>query len=238
MPNKAILFDLDGTLISNSMETFLPAYFSALVKKIGMLVPADRFIAQLKASTGAMIRNNDPACTNAEIFAADFFPKIGLPREQLMPIFDDFYAREYGDLRIYIRPVPTAREVVADALGRKHPVVIATNPLFPRTAIDQRLEWGNLRDFDYVLVTDYETMHASKPNPQYYREIASRIGVEPSECVMVGNDVEQDIAPARKIGMKTFWVTDAAGLPTDVASDWRGTLEEFGELLRSRGIDG
>ncbi len=123
MPNKAILFDLDGTLISNSMETFLPAYFSALVKKIGMLVPADRFIAQLKASTGAMIRNNDPACTNAEIFAADFFPKIGLPREQLMPIFDDFYAREYGDLRIYIRPVPTAREVAA-VIASKSPTVI------------------------------------------------------------------------------------------------------------------
>lgn len=234
---KAILFDLDGTLIANSMETFLPAYFAALVKKINHLVPAEQFISQLKASTTAMIRNNDPARTNADIFAADFFPKIGLPREQLMPIFDDFYAREYNDLRMYIHPVRTARQVVADALDRKRSVVIATNPLFPRTAIDQRLEWGNLRDFDYALVTDYETMHASKPNPQYYREIASRLILDPSECVMVGNDVEQDIAPARKIGMKTFWVTDAAALATDVASDWRGTLEDFGDLLKSREMD-
>ncbi len=234
---KAILFDLDGTLIANSMETFLPAYFSALVKKVRTLVPSDQFISQLKSSTAAMIRNNDPERTNADIFAADFFPKIGLPREKLMPIFEDFYAREYRDLRAYVQPVQTAREIISSALGRKHPVVIATNPLFPRIAIDQRLEWGNLHDFDYALVTDYETMHASKPNPQYYREIALRIGVDPSECIMVGNDVEQDITPARKIGMKTFWVTDAGGLPTDVASNWRGTLEDFGDLLKSREID-
>lgn len=234
---KAILFDLDGTLILNSMETFLPAYFSALVKKVGALVPADKFITQLKASTAAMIRNADPVRTNADIFAADFFPKIGLPPEQLMPVFDDFYAREYRDLRAYVQPVQTAREIVASALDRKHSVVIATNPLFPRTAIDQRLEWGKLNDFDYALVTDYETMHACKPNPQYYREIASRIGADPTECVMVGNDVEQDIAPARKVGMKTFWITDAAGLPTDVASDWRGTLEDFGVLLKSGKMD-
>jgi FMN phosphatase YigB (HAD superfamily) len=59
-------------------------------------------------------------------------------------------------------------------------------------------------------------MSTSKPNSAYYREIATRIGCAPSECVMVGNEVEMDILPARRVGMKTFWVTDAGALPTDV----------------------
>ncbi len=230
---KALLFDLDGTLIENSMETFLPPYFSALTKKLAGVVPPDKFIAQLQASTRVMMANEDPMRTNAQVFAADFFPKIGLPREQLMPLFDDFYAHEFRDLQVFVKPIEEAREIVARAFELRYPVVIATAPVFPRTAIQRRLEWGNLGDFGYALITDFETMHASKPNPAYYREIAARVECAPGECVMIGNDVGQDILPARRVGMRTFWITDAGDIPTDVPADWRGTLVDFGELLES-----
>ncbi len=228
---KAILFDMDGTLIDDSMDTFLPPYFDAITKKLAHLVPPETFIAQLQASTRAMVASSDPAHTMADAFAADFFPKIGLPRETLMPLFDDFYAREYPELRAFVKPIPHARDLVANAIRRNHPVVIATMPVFPRTAIQQRMEWGRIADFPYALVTDYETMHASKPNPAYYREIAAMINCAPEDCVMVGNEVQNDILPAKRAGMRTFWVTDAGALPTDVPADWRGTLEDFGKLL-------
>jgi HAD superfamily hydrolase (TIGR01549 family) len=230
---KAILFDLDDTLIRNPQGVFIPAYFSALKSKVASLVPPQQFIDQLRASTGVMVKNDNPALTNEQVFAADFFPKLGVPPERLVPLFDDFYAREYRELSMNVQPVEGARDVVGRAFERDRRVVVATNPLFPRTAIQQRIEWGGLGNFDFALVTDYETMHAAKPNPAYYREIAARLGVEPSECVMVGNDVANDISPARKSGMKTYWITDAGGLPTDVATDWRGTLKEFGELMES-----
>ena len=228
---KALLLDLDGTLIANSMETFLPPYFAALTKKLAGLVAPEKLIAQLNASTRVMMANNDPTRTNAEAFAADFFPKIGLPREQLMPLFDDFYTREYRELRAFVKPREGARQIVSRAIAARYAVVIATMPVFPRAAIVQRLEWGNLANLPYALITDYETMHASKPNPAYYREIAAQIGCAPGDCVMVGNDVQLDILPARRVGMKTFWITDAGDLPTDVPADWRGTLEDLGGLL-------
>ncbi len=150
---KAILFDMDGTLIDDSMDTFLPPYFDAITKKLAHLVPPAKFIAQLQASTRAMVASNDPARTMADAFAADFFPKIGVPRETLMPLFDDFYAREYPELRAFVQPIPHARDLVANAIQRKHPVVIATMPVFPRAAIQQRMEWGRIADFPYALVT-------------------------------------------------------------------------------------
>ncbi|HEX7594239.1 MAG TPA: HAD family hydrolase [Anaerolineae bacterium] len=233
---KAILFDMDGTLIDDSMDTFLPPYFAAITKKLAHLVPPERFIAQLQASTRAMVASSDPTRTMAETFAADFFPKIGLPRETLMPLFDDFYAREYPQLRAFVQPLPAARDLVARVIQRGHPVVLATMPVFPGTAIRQRMEWGRIADFPYALITDYETMHASKPHSAYYSEIATMIGCAPEDCVMVGNEIKNDILPARKAGMKTFWVTNAGGILTDVPADWHGTLEDFGRLLESRSL--
>lgn len=226
---RAILFDLDGTLIDDSMDTFLPPYFAALCKKLSHLVPPEKLITQLQASTRAAVMNNDHARTIADAFAADFFPKIGIPRETLTPLFDDFYATEYPQLRTLVKPIPAARRVVKCAIERGKQVVIATMPVFPRAAIWQRMEWGGIADLPYALVTDYETMHASKPHSAYYREIATLLGVKPTECLMVGNEIQNDIVPAKKIGMKTFWIT--RDMHTDASADWRGTLEDLEKML-------
>ncbi len=230
---KTLLFDMDGTLIRNSMETFLPPYFGALTRKLAGLVDPQRLIAQLKASTQVMMLNADPARSNAEVFAADFFPKMDVPQARLMPLFDEFYEHEYQELRAFVTPVEGARQIVLRALELHHPVAIATAPLFPLSALRQRLEWGGLADLPYEFITDYESMHSSKPSAAYYREIAARLKRSPEECIMIGNEVQMDIVPARRAGMKTFWITEAAEFPTDVPADWRGTLADFGELLGS-----
>ena len=230
---KTLLFDLDGTLIENSMDTFLPPYFGALTRKLADMVPGERLIEQLQASTRLMVANDDPARTNAEVFAADFFPKVGVASECLMPLLDEFYEREYRELRMYTKPVAAARAVLTAAVSRRHRIVIATAPLFPLRAVQQRLAWGDIADLPYALVTGYETMHACKPNPAYYAEIAARVRVAPADCIMIGNDVEMDILPARRAGMRTYWVTEAGEMATDVPTDWRGTLAEFGQLLAS-----
>ena len=231
---KAILFDLDGTLIDDSMDTFLPPYFRALTKKVAHLVPPDKFIAQLTASTRAMVARTDLSLTMEEAFAADFFPKLGVAREILTPLFDDFYARDYPELRAYVQPIQESRGVVARAIDLGYKTVIATMPVFPGTAIRQRMEWGGIADLAYVLVTDYQTMHASKPHSAYYREIAAMIGCAPEDCVMVGNEVENDVLPAKRAGMKTFFVTNGQNANVDPPTDWRGTLRDFGELLESK----
>lgn len=228
---QAILFDLDGTLIDDSVDTFIPAYFRALTKKVAHLVPPDKFIAQLQASTRAMVGNTDSTRTMAQVFAADFFPNLGIPSEILTPLFDDFYARDYAQLRTHVQAIPEARRVLARAIDRGYKTVIATMPVFPGTAVRQRMEWGNIADFAYHLITDYETMHTSKPHAAYYREIAAMIGCAPENCVMVGNEIENDMRPAKRAGMQTFFVTNGQPANEDALSDWRGTLEDFAKLL-------
>ncbi|MBI5302318.1 MAG: HAD family hydrolase [Chloroflexi bacterium] len=228
---KALLFDMDGTLVDISMQTFLPQYFGALSKKLAHLVAPEKLIVQLHASTKVMMNNSDPTRMLVDAFSADFFPKLGLTREQLEPLFHDFYATEYRALSTYARRVAGVREVLTRAFAATRKVALATGPFFPLTAITQRLEWGGVGDFPYALVTSYETMHTSKPHAAYYREIATQLDVAPEECVMIGDDPQMDMTPARRAGMKTFWITNDGHLPTDVPADWRGTLTDVGALL-------
>jgi HAD superfamily hydrolase (TIGR01549 family) len=224
---RAVLFDLDDTLLENNMEHFLRGYFGLLTPHVAHLVSPDKFMPALLAATRAMVENSDPTITNQQAFIADFFPRVGRTAEEMMPAFDDFYATQFGRLRSQTRCLPEARAVVRAAFDADVDVVIATNPLFPETAIRQRMEWADVADFPFKLVTSYEVMHSCKPHSQYYAEIAERIGREPDECVMVGDDWKNDIAPARHAGLHVYWVNPSAETPSGFDPRARGTLAEF-----------
>ena len=234
---RAILFDLDDTLLENNMDRFLKGYFSLLAPHMAQLVPPDKFMPALLASTRVMVENADPAVTNQQAFSADFFPRVGRTMEEMMPAFDNFYATQFGQLRSLTRPRPEARAVVQSAFEAGLDVVIATNPLFPEAAIRQRMEWAGVADFPFKLVTSYEIVHASKPNPRYYAEIAGCLGRQPGECVMVGDDWSNDIAPAMQAGLHAYWLNQPARLPEGFNPRARGTLATFGRWLSEGKLD-
>jgi len=74
------------------------------------------------------------------------------------------------------------------------------------TALRQRLEWAGLDPDGFELITAYENSGYCKPNPAYYTEIAQKLGVDPGQCLMVGNDAREDLA-AGKAGMDVFLLT-------------------------------
>ena len=228
---RAVLFDLDDTLLENNMDSFLRTYFGLLAPHVAASVPPERFMPALLAATRAMVEHTDLTLTNEQTFIADFFPRVGRTADEMMPLFDDFYATRFGQLRSQVRRLPEARTVVQAAFDAGCDVVIATNPLFPETAIRQRMEWAGVADFPYALVTSYEVMHTSKPHRRYYAEIVERIGRKPAECVMVGDDWVNDIVPSRRAGLQAYWVNTSAEVPAGFDPPARGTLARFVEWL-------
>jgi HAD superfamily hydrolase (TIGR01549 family) len=227
---QAILFDLDGTLLDNDMDEFLPHYFQRLGDWVSSIVPHKPFIAHLMQATRAMMAN-DGRDTNEEAFAAVFYPLAGRPRAEMEPVFQDFYDREFPHLRQYTRRRPEARTVVQAALDHGCDVVVATNPLFPASAIWQRIEWAGVADLPFRLVTTYENSRACKPNPLYFEQICSTIGRPAHACLMVGDD-PVDMAAAQ-VGCATFFAIDAGkALPPDTPPPtYRGTLADVAALL-------
>jgi len=232
-PFKALLLDLDDTLLGNAMRTFIPAYFRALTDFITEIQPPERLIEQLLIATRTMDGNDGTGLTNEEVFTSAFFPALGAPREELEPRFEQFYADAFPGLRPLTTPRPSAPRIVEWARQNGLQVAIATNPMFPRTAIEQRMDWAGVGvdRFSYDLVTSYENSHATKSSPAYYREILEVLERRPEECLMVGDNWDWDVACATEAGIPGYWISDPGVRPptAGIAVVGQGTLDEFYE---------
>ncbi len=231
----AVLFDLDGTLIDIDVEGFFPDYFKRLAAWVAPYIPPAEFTPRLMRSTAAMIDNLDSSKTNQEVFFADFFDGLKLRPDELLPVFDAFYREEFPKLARHGRAIDGARGVVETVMASGRPVVVATSPLFPREAIDERLRWAGLADLPFAFVTTYENMHFCKPHSEYYAEVVARLGLRPEECLMVGNDVEEDL-PAKDAGLLTYLV-DRNLIHRghrEAAPDFRGPLAAVPRVLDGR----
>ncbi|HUM70342.1 MAG TPA: HAD family hydrolase, partial [Chloroflexota bacterium] len=212
---KAVLFDLDDTLLGNDVDTFVPRYFKLLGAYVAELLPVEEFIQALLACTEITIQNGDTTRTNFEVFWEAFTARTGLATAVAEPFFARFYEEVFPQLQAVTVVRPLARPLVQHCFDVGLKVVIATNPLFPRAAIEQRLAWAGVpvTEFDYALVTTMENMHATKPHSIYYTEILQCIGCDPDKALMVGDSWQNDIAPAAALGMHTFWMSPTAEPP-------------------------
>lgn len=212
-----LLLDLDDTCLGNSMHTFIPAYLQALADFLSDYIPPGDLVPALMSSTQDMIQNSRPDRTLKQVFDQSFYPKLGINPNDFTDLFDSFYIEKFPDLKGLTQFRPEAVRMVDEAFQRGYTVAIATNPLFPRTAIQQRLEWAGLSpsNYPFSLIPSYETVYFAKPNPAFFTEVLSRLGWPEGPIVMVGDDFEDDIAPARLLGFGTFWITTNEQAPKD-----------------------
>ncbi|MGI6453642.1 MAG: HAD family hydrolase [Syntrophomonadaceae bacterium] len=231
---KAVLFDLDGTLLNINMDQFLKQYFRKMQEMAVSqgFTGVERLVQQIMLSTDAMIKNLDPGLRNQEVFERDFYQHWHYPHHEFQKFFERFYREGFPQLKQYTRPFTGVPEMLEEVFNKGYKVVIATNAVFPMTALIQRLEWAGLGQFPFDLITSYENMHFCKPQIQYYEEICQIIDTEPDQCLMVGNDVGEDII-ASKLGMKTFLVENLLiDRGEGFTPDWRGSLDHLFMFIR------
>lgn len=206
---KAVLFDLDGTLLDIDMDVFLQYYFKAMAKMARVKGFGDptQLIERVNRATWKMIGDSSGLKTNQERFMEDFLVDWPFSKQESEAFFDEFYVREFPLLKRWTQSFIGVKAMMEELFEQEVKVIIATQPVFPYLAIHHRMEWAGIADFPYTLITSYENMHYCKPYPAYYQEIAERIGVDPKDCLMVGNDTGEDL-PAGKLGMKTFLLED------------------------------
>lgn len=200
---KTLLFDLDGTLLSMNMQEFVKRYLHNVTACFVHLFKPEDFVNHLLQSTQAMLVNRDPKKTNEEVFMENFLPRIGLSRQEIINMFTEYYNSDFTCLQRYTKTEPLAKNIVEQAIAQNIEVVIATNPVFPEVAIQRRLQWAGIDHLPFRLVTTYEKMHFCKPHLEYYSEILTIVNRLPGDCLMIGNDVREDLA-AKGVGIDTF----------------------------------
>lgn len=232
---KTVLFDLDGTLLPMDQDNFLKAYFGGLATK---LVPfgyePNQLIKAIWSGTAAMV-NNDGSMTNEERFWQSFCAMFGDNARNDEPIFDDFYHNEFRFVSVSCGKTERAQQIISWLKQQGCRVVLATNPLFPAIATGKRMEWAGLKAADFELVTTFENSSYCKPNPAYYQQILQTIGETPENCIMVGNDVTEDMM-ARDLGMDVFLLTDCMinKENKDISQYPHGSFDALQEFLEAR----
>ena len=121
--NLTLLLDLDDTLLDSNMNTFIPAYFQSLSGFLQERVDPERMLSALMSGTRKMMASDDPSRTLQQVFDAEFFPKIGIGREELQPRIDQFYEEVFPTLS-YL----TTRKIKIVSTPRRPNTALITGP--------------------------------------------------------------------------------------------------------------
>ncbi len=231
MRYEAILFDLDGTLLPMDNDEFTKGYLTMLAGSVAHLgYTADSLIPAMWKGVGAMVRNTGERI-NSEVFWEVFAKLLGKECYKHIPIFDNFYKTNFSDAVRFTQPTVLAPRAVELARAHADKVVLATNPFFPLVAVEARLGWTGASPEDFDLITHYDNSKFCKPNPAYYSEICEKLGLNPKNCLMVGNNADEDIRAAQAVGMSTFLVTDCLICDGDLPDTPKGSFADLIEFL-------
>ncbi len=207
MSIKAVLFDLDGTLLPMDQDEFIAAYMKNLAAHMAQHGYEPRQVVDsIWKGTGAMIKN-DGSCTNEEAFWRVFCALFGEDARRDEPRFEYFYRTDFEKVKDSCGFDRRAAQVIELVRSKGLRTALATNPIFPAIATRSRIRWAGLQPEDFEYFTTYENSRFCKPNPDYYREVLSKLGLKGEECLMVGNDVGEDMI-ARTLGCDVFLLTD------------------------------
>jgi len=230
---KAILFDLDGTLLPMDLDEFLNDYLTRFTLS---MAPAghtpEEFRKAVWAGTAAMVKN-DGSRTNEEVFWEAYFTLFGAESIQDRELLEAYYYNDFQNVRKVCGFDPRAAEAIREIKAMGYRTILATNPLFPAIATHSRVRWIGLQPEDFELITTFENSCYAKPNLKYFEEIMEKQGLKPEECVMVGNDVAEDMV-ARHLGLKVFLMTDCLiNKPgADITQFPHGSFPELMEYIR------
>ena len=233
MKITTVLFDLDGTLLPMDQNTFIKAYFGGLACRLAPHgYEPQKLIDAIWQGTAAMVKNNGEV-TNEERFWNGFEAAYGRPARQDEEHFAAFYREDFDKVSSSCGYTPAARAIVDTAKACGLRTALATNPIFPAIATERRIAWAGLSTSDFELVTTYENSRFCKPNLNYYRDVMQALGVCPEECLMVGNDVGEDMI-AEALGCRVFLLTDCIINPKskDISAYPNGSYEDLMAFIK------
>jgi FMN phosphatase YigB (HAD superfamily) len=234
-----LLLDLDNTLLDLDFDVFLQAYFKKLAGYLAARVNPGRLIDELVVGTNLMLSNERPDSTLESVFSDYFYPALGLQRADLEPEIQRFYDEVFPSLKEYSSAPADAVPLVETALEKGWRVAVATNPVFPRKAVLERLRWANLppEKYPFAWITSMETSHFTKNSPAYYLELLGYLGWPDGPILMAGDDTSLDVDSALRAGLPAFWVRPDGTMRPELVDLPQGRLGELGGWLETVSAD-
>lgn len=228
-----LLLDLDDTLLNTNLQVFIPAYFQALSDHLAPHTAPDLMFRALLSGMNKMNESDDSSRTLQEVFDAEFYSQLNTARSEIEPAIENFYDNIFPNLAGLTSQIPEAKPFVEWAFSKGYRIAIATDPLLPRKATHHRLRWAGFDPQQFELISTCECFHFSKTHPAYYAEILGRLGWPEGPVLMVGNDMERDILPAKKLGLAAYHADAEPASSFGPEAGLRGNLDDLRLWLES-----
>ncbi len=200
---KAIFFDLDGTLLPMDLNEFISLYLGLLAKYVEPYGYDKKKIVDVLVKGTELMTANDGKKTNYDVFWEYFYSIFGEDKKKDLPVFESFYATEFKKTILSTKPNKYAAEIIDFCKKHFEKTILATNPFFPKVAVETRLSFINLNYDDFDFVTSYENSSCCKPNLMYFRWLLDKFNLKPEEVIMFGNDTNDD-ASISQLGIKCY----------------------------------
>lgn len=233
---RNIFFDLDCTLLPmKDQDAFVNYYLNLLGKKVAKHgIDPNEFIKLVFTAVKKMC-SDDATYTNEDTFFNLFEETYKEKAEDLKPVFLSFYANEFNEAACKTYQNPDLINLVKRLKEEGYNLVLATSPFFPRVAVLNRLKWAGLDESYFSHICSYEEYHYTKPNTKYFLELLDKLKLDPSECIHIGNDVNEDYLPATAVGIKTFLLTDCLinTNNTDISTFNKGDVKDLEKFINT-----
>lgn len=192
---KAVLFDLDGTLLNRdeSLKLFTDKQydrFSHLLSPISKDAYSTRFI-QLD-SRGYVWKDK---------VYSQLVEEFGITKITWQELLEDYLS----EFKYYCVPFDNLLLMLEKLNERKLPMGMITNG-YGQFQMDNIMALGIEDYFQTILISEWEDV--KKPDPQIFLRAADKLGLQPNECVFIGDHPNNDVLAAKHVGMTGIWKKD------------------------------
>ncbi len=204
---KTVLMDLDGTLITLNWKKNKNLYYSKLRKILKEHGLRPTYFLAVKRAGNKLMKDRSGDKVNLETYFMylNRYTSRRISDETNRELYWGFYDQVFSKFRMDVTEEESAHELLSFLKKKFQSIVLSTNPVFPLSAVKERLRWGNVDPDIFDHITHIENSHYCKPDKNYFREILSTMNAKPEECLMVGDDYQWDILPASELGMQVWW---------------------------------
>ncbi|MEM3696626.1 MAG: HAD family hydrolase [Candidatus Bathyarchaeia archaeon] len=181
---KGILLDLDGTIV-DSKDAYREAVEIAL-SALGQKVATDKVAMEIPKRLEQNLPINDLM--------------TGIDTRKFLDLYLNAY---YRATAAKTKPMPKIEDTLTK-LSRRVALALITMRYVPKENVIKELESFGLAKYFKHVITALDT-HTPKPSPEALIKCAKKLGVQPCECLVVGDSVA-DIKAGKSAGAKTVAV--------------------------------
>ncbi|MFZ0578430.1 MAG: HAD family hydrolase [Psychrobacillus psychrotolerans] len=216
---KAVLFDLDGTLLNRdeSLKLFADKQYDRFSHLIGPITK-DVYTARL-------IQLDSRGYVWKDKVYSQLAEEFGIIKITWQELLEDYLS----EFKYCCVPFDNLLFMLEKLKERKMLIGMITNG-FGQFQMDNIMALGIEDYFQTILISEWEDV--KKPDPQIFLRAADKLGLQPNECVFIGDHPDNDIRAAKHIGMKSIWKKDMQWKDVDVQAEYIvGDLMEIPTII-------